>query len=129
MYNSQGGCLYHNPEKGKMLLLKAIMAFEFVITPETNYPKHPCLSEKPLTKECMIRHFVYLPLVHIIVIFNQAIISFISLKPASLDGAKSHILPLCHVILPTIVWSCIHKFLLNTQVKNRVSPTREQNYF
>lgn len=31
------------PRRGKMLLLKAIMAFEFVITPETNYPKHPCL--------------------------------------------------------------------------------------
>ena len=31
------------PLQGKMLLLKAIMAFEFVITPETNYPKHPCL--------------------------------------------------------------------------------------
>lgn len=29
----------------------------------------------------MIRHFVYLPLVHIIVIFNQAAVSFVSLKP------------------------------------------------
>lgn len=31
------------PAKEEMLLLNAIMAFEFVITPETNYPKHPGL--------------------------------------------------------------------------------------
>lgn len=36
----------------------------------------------------MIRHFVYLPLVHIIVIFNQAVVSFVSVKLASSGWSK-----------------------------------------
>lgn len=61
------------------------MAFEFVITPETNYPKP---SEQPLTQECMIGHFVYVSLVHIVVIFNQAAVSFVSLKLAPPGSSK-----------------------------------------
>jgi len=50
------------------------MAFEFKITAEANYPKHTC----PYTIRAVINqgvhdeHFVYLPLVNIAVIFNQA---------------------------------------------------------